>query len=91
MPSKWEGFGITAIESLILGKPVFNSGVGGLAEIFSEDSYFICEKPEEYVRKIGMSKERARKTISSICLKYTDKNSWKNKMFLAYGYLTGGR
>lgn len=33
MPSRWEGFGLTALEAMRLGKPVIASKVGGLAEI----------------------------------------------------------
>ena len=34
MPSKYEGFGLTAIEATILNKKVLNSGVGGLSYIY---------------------------------------------------------
>lgn len=51
MPSKWEGFGLTAIEGMIIGKPVLNSGAGGLKEIFSENPEFICGD-NEYTGKI---------------------------------------
>ena len=51
MPSKYEGFGLTAIESMMLGKPVLNSGVGGLRDIFSSNQFLICGNTEEYIEK----------------------------------------
>lgn len=84
MPSKWEGFGMAAIEPLVLGKPVYNSGVGGLAEIFKENEYFICKDLNEYIEKINDNVKVPKKTLSSIYSKYTDKEVWKNEMLLAY-------
>jgi len=52
MPSKTEGFGLTAVESMILNVPVLHSGVGGLKRIFGSDSWFICRTKEEYVEKL---------------------------------------
>lgn len=84
MPSKWEGFGMTAIEPLVLGKPVYNSGVGGLAEIFKDNEYFICKNLDEYTEKINDGVKIPKKTFSNIYSKYTDKELWKNEMLLAY-------
>lgn len=36
MPSKWEGFGLVAVEALALGKPVVCSGAGGLDDIVDD-------------------------------------------------------
>ena len=52
MPSKWEGFGLAVIEAMILKKPVLNSGIGGLAEIFKNNNEFICNNEEEYFLKM---------------------------------------
>ena len=52
LPSKYEGFGLSALESLILNVPVLNSGVGGLKSIFINDlEQFICKDLNDYVNK----------------------------------------
>ena len=46
MPSRWEGFGLVAIESLLAGCPVFHSGVGGLKEHYRNCSFYqTLDKP----------------------------------------------
>jgi glycosyltransferase involved in cell wall biosynthesis len=52
MPSKYEGFGLTAVESMILGKPVVCSGVGGLSDIVDENCGKICMGVEDYIQEI---------------------------------------
>lgn len=52
MPSKWEGYGLAAIESLALGIPVIASPVGGLKEIINENCGKLCEKNSEFVSEI---------------------------------------
>lgn len=52
MPSKWEGFGLAAVEGLALGKPVIASPVGGLQFIVNDQCGKICEEKEEYVREL---------------------------------------
>lgn len=52
MPSVWEGFGLTAVEALALGKPVFSTPVGGLIEIVNETCGGFCESAEQFVDKI---------------------------------------
>lgn len=50
MPSKWEGFGLTAVESMILGKPVLATPVGGLPTViyFPEN---LCIQNRDFVRR----------------------------------------
>lgn len=52
IPSKWEGFGLAAVESMALGKPVIASRVGGLKELINEECGYLCESKKEYVDAI---------------------------------------
>jgi glycosyltransferase involved in cell wall biosynthesis len=52
MPSAWEGFGLAAVEALALGKPVVASPVGGLKDIITEQSGYLCKEKEEFVASI---------------------------------------
>lgn len=84
MPSKWEGFGLTAIESLILNKPVLNSGVGGLGEIFKDNYEFICNNMEDYIEKFNEINNKQNFDFQSITKKYCDVNEWKNQLKNCY-------
>lgn len=79
MPSIYEGFGLTAVESMILKCPVLNSGVGGLREIFSDCPWYICKERKEYVEKLHTILEEKR--FEKIDLnKYTNKEEYKKKI-----------
>lgn len=81
MPSKWEGFGLTAIEALILEKTVLNSGEGGLAEIFKEQPQWICGTVEEYVKAYENITEME---CFNIIERYTNKEKWKEQLLQLY-------
>lgn len=49
MPSKWEGFGLTAVESMALGCPVLASPVGGLSDIVNDSCGKLCKTDNEFV------------------------------------------
>jgi glycosyltransferase involved in cell wall biosynthesis len=49
MPSAWEGFGLTAVESMALGKPVLAAPVGGLKDIVDECCGKLCATVAEFV------------------------------------------
>jgi glycosyltransferase involved in cell wall biosynthesis len=53
MPSVWEGFGLAAVEALILGKPVVASPVGGLKNIVNDECGKLCDSLESYVSAIA--------------------------------------
>lgn len=58
MPSKWEGFGLAAVESLSLGIPVICSGVGGLKDIVNERCGAICTNIDDYVEEFYKLKNK---------------------------------
>ena len=82
MPSRFEGFGLAAIEASILGKPVLNSGVGGLSEIFKDNKDLICSCINDYVSKVEYYLVHdAKITITN---DYCDKNNYKNTLMNIY-------
>lgn len=52
MPSLWEGFGLTAVESMALAKPVVAAKVGGLVDIVNETCGNFCEQAKDYADTI---------------------------------------
>lgn len=52
MPSKWEGFGLVAVEGLTFGIPIVASKVGGLVDIVNDCCGKLCESKKEYVDEI---------------------------------------
>ena len=87
MPSQYEGFGLTAIECNILGKPVFNSGVGGLKEIYANVPFYICKSVEEYVQKIQKYQSHPSKVL--LISKYSDINYFQKELLSIYEYAIG--
>lgn len=83
MPSKYEGFGITAVESIILGKPVLNSGVGGLKNIFKSNPEYICDNIDDYIKKIKNIDKYIKKSVNTD--NYTDLSKWEKIIEKAYG------
>lgn len=90
--SKWEGFGLAAVESMILGKPVITTPVGGLKSIidlncgrfYSTDEEFIIEtllilNNDSLYNKLSKNSEIKSKI-------YSDEQQWKNNINLIYNY-----
>ena len=70
MPSKWEGFGLAAIEALSLGIPVVASQVGGLKNIIDNKCGNLCIEKIEYI-------EAAKKLLSNNeLLEYKSRNAY---------------
>jgi glycosyltransferase involved in cell wall biosynthesis len=79
MPSAWEGFGLTAVESMALGKPVLAAPVGGLKDIvgercgklcttvaeFVDEAMALLTNPELYAQKSRAARERAERYADS--------------------------
>ena len=49
MPSKYEGFGLVAVEAMVLGKTVLASPVGGLVNILKDGGGILCEDEDSFV------------------------------------------
>ncbi|MDN7226433.1 glycosyltransferase [Planococcus sp. N064] len=72
MTSKWEGFGLVAIEALSLGVPVICPPVGGLLNIIGDENGKICNSNEEFLielynilTNLDYQKEKSHKAIDS--------------------------
>ncbi len=50
--SRWEGFGLVAIEASMLGVPVLTTPNSGCREIFGEGAPEICDSDEMFIEKI---------------------------------------
>lgn len=58
--SRWEGFGLVAIEANMLGIPVVSTANAGCCEIFGEKASEICETDEQFmgcIQQLRNSKE----------------------------------
>lgn len=90
IPSKWEGFGLVAVEALSLGKPVICSGAGGLQDIIKDGNGIICKCNSEYINAINELLEYSDKyqqmsekasTVASI---YGDLDCYKDRILQIY-------
>lgn len=52
MPSKWEGFGLSAVEAFFYAIPVITTKVGGLKEIVNNYCGQFCESDVEFIKEI---------------------------------------
>ncbi len=85
MPSVYEGFGLAAVESACLSKPVLNSGAGGLKEIFKENKWLICKINEDYVYKLHFIIQNGYKgSFDDILNLYTNLDNYKNNIKKLY-------
>jgi glycosyltransferase involved in cell wall biosynthesis len=89
MPSRWEGFGLSAVEASAMGVPVVASRVGGLAEVIIEgETGYLCESGNilEFVNAIEnlITDENARKKISMRAVELARKRFSIKETFRSY-------
>ena len=86
MPSRTEGFGITALEALSAGLPVLVSGNSGLGEalkgvVLGSQSVVDSEDPKDWAKAIKHVREKKREVRLSesrfLREKYTEKYNWE--------------
>ena len=89
VPSRYEGLGLVAIEAMILGTVVVNSGAGGLRSIFKDYPKYICNNVNEYVECIEKLFSGDKNTYRDDCVKmnknFTNMKKYKNKLLEIYG------
>lgn len=54
MPSDWEGFGLVAVEAMLLETPIVCSGAGGLADIVDNDCGRVCHSIADYAKEVRL-------------------------------------
>lgn len=69
MPSKWEGYGLAAVEALTFGVPVVGNPVGGLQKIVTEECGYLSSersgKIKELKRLIGDKEYYRKKSVAA--------------------------
>lgn len=86
MPSVWEGFGLVAIESMLLKTPVIASPVGGLKDIITGGSGFLCKDEDSMVLTVLslLEDEEKRKQIGykgfERALFFSNVNNYKKQL-----------
>ena len=88
MPSRTEGFGLTALEALSAGLPVLVSGNSGLGDALKKvpsGSYHVIdsEDPKEWAKAIKSVRQKGRKVRLEEAMilrkKYAEKYSWQKQ------------
>ena len=88
MPSRTEGFGLTALEALSAGLPVLVSGNSGLGDALkkvpSGSSHVVdSEDPKEWAKAINIVRQKGRQVrleeADLLCEKYAGKYSWQKQ------------
>jgi len=88
MPSRTEGFGLTALEALSAGLPVLVSGNSGLGEAFKKVATGSCwivasEEPKDWAKAVSVVREKDRDVRLEECQilreKYGTKYNWQKQ------------
>lgn len=52
IPSRWEGFGLAAVEACLLGTPVLTTVTAGSCALFGENAEELCRTDDDFIEKI---------------------------------------
>ena len=92
MPSRWEGFGLAAVEALALGVPVVCSNVGGLPGIVNDGCGRVCKNETEMISfcKTLLYDEDLLRTYSDSAKERAEElnntSEYKKRLIEIYGY-----
>lgn len=90
MPSKWEGFGLVALEAMALGRPVLGTQNGGLINILDESCGYICSSLDDYVAAAAeiladpALYEKKSEGAKARALEYNNINEYCDKLYKIY-------
>lgn len=97
MPSKVEGFGLVAVEGMILSKPIIAYKVGALPEIVGEDAGFLCDNSDgaaecavELLTNGELYGEKSSGALRK-SYKFTDSEKYIEKIKALYGKVASRR
>jgi glycosyltransferase involved in cell wall biosynthesis len=86
IPSKWEGFGLVAVEALIMGKTIVCSNINGLKEVVGDYAYkFDSNSSVEEVKRIllyAYNNPFNKRDLTLQAEKFNIKNTIKNHLDL---------
>lgn len=91
IPSKWEGFGLVALEAMALGVPVVCSGVGGLQALLDNEYCVVSSSIAEYAEKIWEILEHEKNvllrknTLQEHAIQFSNVEKYKDKLIEIYG------
>ena len=79
IPSKWEGFGLVALESLVLHVPVLANRVGGLSTLLSNEKVSYLFEENLTVEEFGRFRSKQIKNLDfeDFLLKKNNVNNYK--------------
>ena len=83
LPSLWEGFGLVALEAMLLGCQVLATPVGGLPSLVGGfDEQWICQSDDDFIRQMLQPRKVERKRIQAYARQVNDiegfKASWRS-------------
>lgn len=77
--SRYEGISMSAIESLILGIPVFSRNISSFEELFGTHKEFLCNSTDSFAKSIeSLLKNKEAIELPDIS-SFTDSESWRLK------------
>ena len=90
LTSKWEGFGLAAVEQLILSKPFVAYPVGGLVNIVSDENGKLCRDSEQMRDELymlltdGQYYSKKSQAAAESVARFCDRKDYTNRLLKAY-------